>query len=67
MRAITRATHVEQVIPDNALAQGVPAAVVKENLTDEDRLAYFGLLPRGWTHYEAERHEERIRAKTGQS
>jgi acetyltransferase-like isoleucine patch superfamily enzyme len=43
------ATNVEQVIPDNALAEGVPAKVVRQNLKDEDRQKYFGLLPKGWT------------------
>jgi carbonic anhydrase/acetyltransferase-like protein (isoleucine patch superfamily) len=47
------ATNVEQVIPDNALAEGVPAKVVRSALTDADRQAYFGLLPRGWAEYEA--------------
>jgi carbonic anhydrase/acetyltransferase-like protein (isoleucine patch superfamily) len=31
------ATRVGQVIPANCLAQGVPARVVKEGLTDQDR------------------------------
>jgi len=57
------ATHHGQVIPANAFAEGVPARVVKENITDEDRIAYFGLLPRAWTHYEGDRHEARIRAR----
>lgn len=38
------ATCVGQVIPDNSLAQGVPAQIVRENMTDEDRQAYFGVL-----------------------
>lgn len=57
------ATRVNQVIPDNCLAQGVPAQVVQENLTDEDRQAHFGVLPAAWTHYEGDRIEERIRNK----
>jgi UDP-N-acetylglucosamine acyltransferase len=55
------ATHVDQVIPDNSFAQGVPAQVVQENITDDDRRAYFGLVPAEWTHYEGDRIEERIR------
>ncbi len=55
------ATHCNQVIPENSFAEGVPARVVKENITDDDRIDYFGLLPRGWTHYEGERIEESIR------
>ena len=59
------ATHHDQVIPDNGFAQGVPAQIVKENITDEDRLAYFGLIPAGWTHYEGGRIEASIRKKLG--
>jgi carbonic anhydrase/acetyltransferase-like protein (isoleucine patch superfamily) len=54
------ATRVGQEVPANCLAQGVPARVVKEGLTDEDRLAYFGVLPSAWTNYEGDRIEERI-------
>jgi carbonic anhydrase/acetyltransferase-like protein (isoleucine patch superfamily) len=57
------ATHTHQVIPENSLAQGVPARVVKENITDEDRIRVFGLIPSAWTHYEGDRIEERIREK----
>lgn len=59
------ATHHGQVIPDNCFAEGVPAKVVKEGITDEDRRAYFGLIPRGWTHYEGDRIEADIRKKRG--
>ena len=59
------ATHCDQMIPENSFAEGVPAKVVKENITDEDRLNYFGLLPRAWTHYEGDRIEENIRKKQG--
>lgn len=54
------ATHVDQVIPENSFAQGVPAQVIKENITDEDRTAYFGLVPAAWTQYEGDRIAERI-------
>ncbi len=53
------ATNVEQVIPDNALAEGVPARVVRSGLGDHDRQDYFGLLPKGWAEYEAESLERR--------
>lgn len=59
------ATHHDQIIPENSFAEGVPARVVKENITDEDRISYFGLLPRAWTHYEGDRIEESIRKKQG--
>ena len=55
----------DQVIPDNSFAEGVSAVVKKENITDEDRLDYFGLLPSAWTHYEAERIEADIRKMKG--
>lgn len=58
------ATHVDQVIPENSFVEGVPAVVKKENITDDDRRAYFGLLPSGWTSYEAKRIEESIRGKS---
>jgi carbonic anhydrase/acetyltransferase-like protein (isoleucine patch superfamily) len=60
------ATHVDQVIPDNSFAEGVPAVVKKQNITDEDRLNYFGVLPAVWTHYEAANTEAAIRKKMGQ-
>lgn len=57
------ATHFDQVIPANSLAEGVPAVVKKENITDEDRKAYFGLVPAEWTRYEGSRQEENARKK----
>jgi carbonic anhydrase/acetyltransferase-like protein (isoleucine patch superfamily) len=59
------ATHVDQVIGDNCFAEGVPAVIKKENITEEDRLNYFGVLPSGWTRYEAQQIEESIRARKG--
>ena len=59
------ATHFGQEIPENCLAQGVPAQVVKEGITDDDRRAYFGLVPAEWTHYEGTRIEESIRKALG--
>ena len=60
------ATRVGQVIPENGFAEGVPAQVKRENLTDADRQAYFGVLPAAWTHYEGDRIEARIREKLGE-
>jgi len=57
------ATHVDQVIDDNCFAEGVPAVIKKRNITEEDRLDYFGVLPSGWTRYEAENIEASIRKK----
>ncbi|MHC4726898.1 MAG: hypothetical protein ACYS17_06665 [Planctomycetota bacterium] len=59
------ATHVDQIIPDNCFAEGVPAVIKKENITEEDRLDYFGVLPSGWTRYEAQKIEQSIRRKKG--
>lgn len=59
------ATHYDQVIPDNCLAQGVPAKIVKENITDEDRRDYFGLIPAAWTRYEGDKQEQQIRTRKG--
>ena len=57
------ATHVDQVIPANCFAQGVPAEVTQENITDADRAACFGLVPREWTHYAGDQMEASIRKK----
>ncbi len=59
------ATHVDQMIPENSFAEGVPAAVKKQNITDQDRLDYFGVLPSAWTRFEAQNIESIIRAKRG--
>ena len=55
------ATHVDQVIPDNSFAEGVPAVVKKTDITDQDRLDYFGVLPSAWTRYEAANIEAAVR------
>ena len=57
------ATHFDQVIPANSFAEGVPAVIKKENITDEDRKAYFGLLPAEWTRDEGGRQEENAQRK----
>jgi len=59
------ATRVDQVIPDDSFAEGVPAVVKKKEIFDEDRLAYFGVLPSAWTRYEAQSTEEAIRRRSG--
>lgn len=55
------ATHFDQLIPANSFAEGVPAVVKKQDITDEDRKAYFGLIPAEWTRYEGGRQEENAR------
>ena len=57
------ATHVDQVIPDDSFAEGVPAVVKKTRIADQDRLDYFGVLPSAWTRYEAANIEARIRRR----
>ena len=57
------ATHVDQVIGENCFAEGVPAMVKKQNITEQDRLDYFGVLPSGWTRYEAANIEANIRKR----
>ncbi len=57
------ATHVDQVIPDNSFAEGVPAVVKRTDINDQDRLDYFGVLPSEWTKYEAGNIETRIRQR----
>ncbi|MHC4176769.1 MAG: hypothetical protein ACYSWU_04640 [Planctomycetota bacterium] len=59
------ATHVDQVIPEDSFAEGVPAVVKKQNITDDDRRDYFGLLPAGWTRFEASKIEADIRRNKG--
>jgi carbonic anhydrase/acetyltransferase-like protein (isoleucine patch superfamily) len=59
------ATRVGTIVPDNALFEGVPAKLAKENLTDEDLKALMGLLPREWVHYAGAQQEEVIREKKG--
>jgi carbonic anhydrase/acetyltransferase-like protein (isoleucine patch superfamily) len=59
------ATHVGQDIPANSFAEGVPAVVKKLNITDKDRLEYFGLIPEKWALYEGAENESDIRKKLG--
>ena len=59
------ATRQGQRIPADCIAQGVPAEVVKENITDEDRAALFGLIPSVWTATHARDHEKRVREANG--
>jgi carbonic anhydrase/acetyltransferase-like protein (isoleucine patch superfamily) len=59
------ATRVGQVIPENSFAEGVPAIVMKINITELDRENYFGLRPSVWTRYEAANIEKSIRNKKG--
>ncbi len=42
------ACPVGMVVPQNCIAEGVPAQIVKRNIADEDRRERLGLLPREW-------------------
>lgn len=57
------ACRVNTVIPDGCLANGVPAVVVKEGITDDDRREIMGLVPREWLRYAGERQEETLRLR----
>ncbi len=48
------ATTVNTTIPADCIAQGVPAQVVKQNITDEDRIELMGLVSSEWVKIEAE-------------
>jgi carbonic anhydrase/acetyltransferase-like protein (isoleucine patch superfamily) len=60
------ATHHNQVIPENCFAEGVPAVIKRKGLTDKDRMEYFGLLPKTWTHFEGDRQEANAKKKLGE-
>jgi hypothetical protein len=44
-------------IDEDCFAEGVPAGVTKEGLTDDDRRDWFGLAPAEWTSVEAAKIE----------
>jgi carbonic anhydrase/acetyltransferase-like protein (isoleucine patch superfamily) len=54
--------YIDTVVPDNCIAEGVPAKVVKRNITDDDRRELLGLLPREWAAREAESIVARVRS-----
>jgi len=45
------ATSIDQYIPENCFAEGVPAVIKNRNIIDEDRHDYFGLIPKVWAAY----------------
>lgn len=60
------ATSVGQVIPDNTMASGVPAQIIKEDITGEDRTHYFGVDTVEWVHFQGvELIEKEIRRNLG--
>ncbi len=59
------AVRFNTVVPDHCIVEGVPARIVKENITDEDRLQLMGLIPREWVRYAGLQQEKRIKEKLG--
>lgn len=57
------ALHFDSVVPASAMVEGVPGKVIKQNITDDDRRARMGLVPREWVVYAGKRQEEYIKAK----
>jgi len=55
------AVHYDTVVPDNCMVEGVPAKVVKENITDDDRRERMGLVPAEWVRFAGEQTEKQIR------
>jgi carbonic anhydrase/acetyltransferase-like protein (isoleucine patch superfamily) len=46
------------VLPANCIADGVPARVVQEDITDENRIHVMGLVPRQWAEYAGKMQED---------
>jgi carbonic anhydrase/acetyltransferase-like protein (isoleucine patch superfamily) len=59
------ACPVDFVLPDNCLAEGVPAQIVQEDITDEDRIRVMGLVPRQWSQYAGDQQEEQAKRHNG--
>ncbi|NLG48929.1 MAG: hypothetical protein GX552_02315, partial [Chloroflexi bacterium] len=43
--------------------EGVPGKIIKEHITDEDRLERMGLIPAEWVKFAGEQQEKAIRAQ----
>ena len=59
------AVQYDTVVPDNCIVEGVPAKVVKKNITDDDRRERMGLVPSEWVRYAGEQTERKIRESRG--
>jgi carbonic anhydrase/acetyltransferase-like protein (isoleucine patch superfamily) len=57
--------YVGAVIPENCIAEGVPAKVIKKDITDDDRRQLLGLVPREWAAREAESIVQYVRSLKG--
>lgn len=51
------------VLPDDCIAEGVPAEVVLQNIVDEDRIRVMGLVPRQWSQYAGDQQEGQIKQR----
>jgi UDP-N-acetylglucosamine acyltransferase len=59
-------TRINTVIPDRTMVEGVPAKVIKENITDEEWIQHHGLSTVEWLHFQGvELIEKEIRQKLG--
>jgi UDP-N-acetylglucosamine acyltransferase len=58
------AVQYDTEIPDDCIVEGVPAKIVKRNITDDDRRELMGLVPAEWVRYHGERAEERINGES---
>jgi len=55
------ACRLGTVVPDNCIFEGVPATVIKRNITDEDRRELLGLLPSEWVIRTADYIDELVK------
>ena len=55
------AANIDQYIPDNCMAIGVPSEIRSRFLSEKDRQDYFGVMPSAWTRFEAAENEKEIR------
>ena len=56
---------METVVPDDCIAEGVQASVIREQITDRDRRELMGLVPGQWVCYVGEQQEQQIRVELG--
>lgn len=57
------ACPVGLVVPENCIVEGVPAKLVKRDITDEDRREWLGLLPSEWVVRFADFTPDMVRAR----
>lgn len=56
---------METVVPDDCIAEGVQASVIREQITDRDRRELMGLVQGERVHYVGVQQEQQIRDKLG--